>query len=893
MRSGLLYALLLGVLPSTHGAPQGPVPRDDVSNRDHDVLQRDVNALPGDPDYTATPNGQYWYDNAGNMVDAHGGGFLKVDDWYYWVGQSKHQDFGPPYSEAHINLYKSKDLLNWDFVGAVIDVYTKDENGIQILTYCKTERPKILYNTKTKKYVLWAHWEEYQSYTPSRLFVATSDNVEGPYTVTAKGSFRPGEGNQDESAMGDRVGGLIQDFSAVPKTAGNTSYPYKAISGWDYPPRALQYAGFDIKKPNDTVYLTQSQSYGTAQRGNSWTYELTSVYFDLTVKLLSVKMTPWDLTQYNKYSPYWDIDAEDYVFRYPSKERSEVTTFKFVMGDVGNERTKLVKPDIHPGLDESASDETVLVHSGDAAFITCNTTNSVIRYTTDGSTPSSNSSQYYSGTRISVAGSVGKNLTVKAICTLDNETSPVVARKYTIVSNTTDVPIFRPFLSIPSGTYTPNDPAFGYKSVKIYCPSYNTECYYTMDGKDPNPPMLGQNIGYRARDETLWVDPKDDTGYLFVTSDNVYFRIWQLNNDYTDVLPDKEYDAYVRSPREAPALIRNGGKSGKYVYLVTSGQSGWYPNQAMFSRTTDVTAGFKAARDPITGYRNASGAWSAQTPLGNPTTWYSQPTYILDLSDNGTGPYIYVGDRWNPSELWQSTYVFLPLEVNDTGIPVTGVEGGGSINLPFMPNLEIDVAGKSLLEPEWKLLSLNKSVNATVSATLTPDQIAAGTYNYSAKNANDGVDYDLGPYDDVEQFYRPRGVPYYWQVDLEKEYNLTWIGLSFKSVGGSDAVERYTVTGSRDGSYFFPLIDNTGNLHPGYMSHYLSGSYRYIRINVYSVYDVVHNKEADWEVAMYEVSVYGTDSGAPSNTTTSTTTSANSRTATGTSGSVTTTPATP
>lgn len=69
-------------------------------------------------------------------------------------------------------------------------------------------------------------------------------------------------------------------------------------------------------------------------------------------------------------------------------------------------------------------------------------------YTIDGLTPSTSSSQYYTGTRISISGSTVYNMTVKAICTLNNATSLVISQVYQVVSNTTQVPIFRPVVSI-------------------------------------------------------------------------------------------------------------------------------------------------------------------------------------------------------------------------------------------------------------------------------------------------------------------------------------------------------------------------------------------------------------------------------------------------------------
>ena len=34
-------------------------------------------------------NGQFWYDDDGNVIHAHGGWILKVDDYYYWYGEDR------------------------------------------------------------------------------------------------------------------------------------------------------------------------------------------------------------------------------------------------------------------------------------------------------------------------------------------------------------------------------------------------------------------------------------------------------------------------------------------------------------------------------------------------------------------------------------------------------------------------------------------------------------------------------------------------------------------------------------------------------------------------------------------------------------------------------------
>lgn len=99
-------------------------------------------------------------------------------------------------------------------------------------------------------------------------------------------------------------------------------------------------------------------------------------------------------------------------------------------------------------------------------------------------------------------------------------------------------------------------------------------------------------------------------------------------------------------------------------------------------------------------------------------SFYSQPTYILDIGDSETGPYIYIGDRWNPNNLLQLTYVFLPLNISDGEASIDGVSGSGRVDMDFTPSLQVDVADASITPPTWKLLSLKKPANATTSVLL-------------------------------------------------------------------------------------------------------------------------------------------------------------------------------
>ncbi|KAG9080430.1 hypothetical protein FRC06_006599, partial [Ceratobasidium sp. 370] len=119
-------------------------------------------------------------------IQAHGGGIIKVDDTFYWVGEDK--TGGWPFSG--INCYSSKNLVEWTFVKAIFTLQTKGEFGPGRVV----ERPKIIYHSANKTYVMWMHIDDWTSekdgYNEAKVGVATSSSVCGDYTY--HGSFQPG-----------------------------------------------------------------------------------------------------------------------------------------------------------------------------------------------------------------------------------------------------------------------------------------------------------------------------------------------------------------------------------------------------------------------------------------------------------------------------------------------------------------------------------------------------------------------------------------------------------------------------------------------------------------------------------------------------------------------------
>lgn len=133
--------------------------------------------------------GEIWPDNNGNHINAHGGGLMYYDGTYYWFGENK----GERSSAALVGVmcYSSKDLKNWKNEGVALPVSEDPES--EITKGCVLERPKVIYNEKTKKFVMWFHLElKGKGYSAARSGVAVSDNPTGPYTYIRSGRVNPG-----------------------------------------------------------------------------------------------------------------------------------------------------------------------------------------------------------------------------------------------------------------------------------------------------------------------------------------------------------------------------------------------------------------------------------------------------------------------------------------------------------------------------------------------------------------------------------------------------------------------------------------------------------------------------------------------------------------------------
>jgi beta-xylosidase len=159
------------------------------------------------------PGATWTVRNTGRHLQAHGGGIIwhQADRSYYLIGENKTANPNSNLFQS-VACYKSTDLVNWEFVNDLLSSTTTGDFDLHPSMII--ERPKVIYNAATKKYVLWMHVDN-SGYSYARAGVAYSDTVCGDYTYIE--SVRPLGNNtsRDITAWVDQDGAgyLISEAS--------------------------------------------------------------------------------------------------------------------------------------------------------------------------------------------------------------------------------------------------------------------------------------------------------------------------------------------------------------------------------------------------------------------------------------------------------------------------------------------------------------------------------------------------------------------------------------------------------------------------------------------------------------------------------------------------------
>ena len=131
-----------------------------------------------------------WLDTEGNIINASDGGMIYADGMYHWYGMAFRplpfagRGEGGQATTTGVVMYASANLQNWEYEGVILPC--SDNPSDDLYGPMRFERPKIVYNEKTKQYVLWCHYVKYpgdHGFTEgmAEAGVAVCDTVNGHY----------------------------------------------------------------------------------------------------------------------------------------------------------------------------------------------------------------------------------------------------------------------------------------------------------------------------------------------------------------------------------------------------------------------------------------------------------------------------------------------------------------------------------------------------------------------------------------------------------------------------------------------------------------------------------------------------------------------------------------
>ncbi len=151
-------------------------------------------------------NGQLWPDTDGHHINAHGGCVIKHGDTWYWYGEQRPERGFT--MDAGISVYSSADLRVWKNEGVALSV--SPEPGSDIERGCIMERPKVLWNKRTQRFVMLFHLElKGRGYEAARVAFAESESPTGPFRFVRSQRLHAGQWPFDMSE---------QDIAAAKQT---------------------------------------------------------------------------------------------------------------------------------------------------------------------------------------------------------------------------------------------------------------------------------------------------------------------------------------------------------------------------------------------------------------------------------------------------------------------------------------------------------------------------------------------------------------------------------------------------------------------------------------------------------------------------------------------------
>ncbi|WP_235021836.1 discoidin domain-containing protein [Rathayibacter sp. VKM Ac-2754] len=295
--AALLVAALLGV-GAQPAAAAGAVtdPNDGVPRTSSPPTYTDYPAI-ADPGLGAADYFQpYWYDTDGRHIQAHGGQIVTVEEGgqqvQYWYGEDRTKGY---WNSPGVAVYRSTDGHNWENRGTALRsvstpsdltapyfdaLYdTVDDAGqpraerIAELDYhldttqsspntAIFERPKVLFNEATGKWVMWWHSDGRitpggSTYARSMAGVAVSDSPTGPFTL--QGVYRLYNRSNYQACTSSAVPGQARDMTVFQDEDGTAYISYSSEENYTLYVAKLDASYTNVERTTTTDTLDAHQ----------------------------------------------------------------------------------------------------------------------------------------------------------------------------------------------------------------------------------------------------------------------------------------------------------------------------------------------------------------------------------------------------------------------------------------------------------------------------------------------------------------------------------------------------------------------------------------------------------------------------------------------------------
>ncbi|MBO5196947.1 MAG: family 43 glycosylhydrolase [Lachnospiraceae bacterium] len=230
-----------------------------------------------------------WLDEDGNIINASDGGMIYVDGVYHWYGMAfRPLPFaggaeGGQTTATGVVMYASGDLQSWTYEGVILACSEDPEDALY--GPMRFERPKIVYNDRTKKYVLWCHYVKYPGNHgfddgTAEAGVAVCDTVNGSYQWL--GYTRPIDAN-----------GYVRDCTVFKDRDGSAYFIYDRHVGEDFRENCDR-CQYIVKLSEDYLHVTDEYQRLDAVY---WREAVAVVYHDGYYFMITSGLTSWDFNQ--------------------------------------------------------------------------------------------------------------------------------------------------------------------------------------------------------------------------------------------------------------------------------------------------------------------------------------------------------------------------------------------------------------------------------------------------------------------------------------------------------------------------------------------------------------------------------------------------------------------